>query len=980
MRRIQKIRKTKAVLFLKRYINGTKGVISIFLAILMVPFVSIAGMLINAGRINSAVAIFDEALCNASNSTLGTYDEFLRSRFTLMAISQDTSNKNVTTTEDYSADTFISDLFNFYMEQNCGSLSSTYTTSETNAVGLYQLANTSVLEASVLQASKYTVPAKLVADWGSIDEIIDKITKPFNWVSKIGDFVSAGADTATSVKEFIDAQDEAEKAIEDCKTAKTNYDTAYNTFMSKINEYNTLIGNIIKKQKEVASYQSTYNSLSAANQTLVDEIAELEKEIEELTEELKDLTIGSWAYKKKLAEIDVKQTLLDEKNKELEEKSPELSRAKTNLDYAKSTLENYKKQQPGKRDAAESAKQDYLTKIGKLISAVETTKTAVVAFQTATTTLINNGANTIKSGISAGYEIANQANKANQNDLKEDNAFYEEQKKNYADDPDKLEELNEKQKENNDNINKLKEDAVEYSNKNEIITAAQNTATTNDKELQKFAGENLADEYDAIITNLNNCKQNVETIRIPNAEAYNEKINLGGSVIYYNFDQPVEEGTISKLIENYEESMGKSSGIQVLKALFKFLNALFSLESFWNPDLNATIDTSLYSNIGGLPSKSKHPLNTQYDAIDSAQSQMYKELLNSYSSETVYDLGTEETVIEKLMGHLDTLANTELKLKYFDTLRNAVNGVISCLASLAGTGIKDMLLSCRDKIYIAGYICYNTANRTTYSGKALSGASYGLPISGLDKGYTFNGAETEYILGGKTDEFDNQRKAFWGVLAMRMISDIGCVLSDPTVLSVISGAAAVSFGILGIVVGIAWIYLEAFVDTVILVNKGSVPILKTTAYLTPSGILPLIGKVSKLKLNESQKESVFDGVTNLCNKMEVDLEYDNYKDYSTAAAENDKKLSNLFDVDYTKALWVLMLFWKTDTLCERLADIIQMEATYYYTETKEKDFVFNLDKSYTYLRASGSFTSNVFIKVGDDDTLTSSNRVIYNGY
>lgn len=977
MQRIQKLRRTKAVRFLKRYVNGTKGVISIFLAILMVPFVSIAGMLINAGRINSAVAIFDEALCNASNSTLGTYDEFLRSRFALMAISQDTSNNNVPATGSYSADTFIDDLFNYYMEKNVGSLSSTYNTTNTNAVGLYQLANTSVLEASVLQASKFTVPAKLVADWGSIDEIIDKITKPFSWVSKIGDFVSAGADTASSIKAFIDAKDEAEKKITACETAITYYDNAYNSFMSAVNAYNSLIDKIINQQNTVDYCEKTYEALCEKNKPVTDKIAELEKAIEKLNEELKELSPGSLDYIQKEQEIEIANRMLEKEKLNLD---PELATAKKNLEIAEANLQYSINQQPSKRNSAESAKQAYLTKIAELTSAVEETKTAVVKFQGATTTLINNGANTIKSGISVGFEIADQANRANQQELNDDNSYYEELKEDYADDESALTELYNMQQENNSYISELKEKANDYNNAGTVIAAAEAAAAKNDQELQAFAADNLANDYNEIITNLNNCKQNVESIKIPKAEAYNEKIILGGSTIYFSVKQPVKEGDLSTLIANYEKGGENNYGIKVLKALFSFLNALFSLQSYWNPDLHATIDTSLYNNIGGLPSKSSHPLNTQYDAIDSAQSQMYKELLNSYSSETVYDLGTEESVIERLMGYLTTLAETEIKLKNFKKLWDAAKGVKDCLCSLAGTGIKDMLLSCRDKIYIAGYICYNTANRTTYSKKALSGASYNLPISGMDKGYAFNGAETEYILGGKMDEYGNQNKTFWGVLAIRMVADISCVLTDATVLSVISAAASASFGILGIVVGVAWIYLEAFVDTVILVNSGSVPILKTTAYLTPSGIIPLITKVCKLKFTDAEKQKVFEGVNDLGDKMDVDLEYDNYKDYSTDAAQNDKKLSNLFDVDYTKALWVLMLFWKTDTLCRRLADIIQMEATYYYTEKKKKDFVFDLDKSYTYLRASGSFTSNVFIKVGEDDTLTSTDRVIYNGY
>ena len=96
-----------SIIFTK-YINGTKGVISLMLAILMVPFVLVAGALLNAARFNSAVAVFDEALCNASNSTLGTYDSFLRSRFGLMALTQDTSKLGTSyggqINADYSAD------------------------------------------------------------------------------------------------------------------------------------------------------------------------------------------------------------------------------------------------------------------------------------------------------------------------------------------------------------------------------------------------------------------------------------------------------------------------------------------------------------------------------------------------------------------------------------------------------------------------------------------------------------------------------------------------------------------------------------------------------------------------------------------------------------------------------------------------------------------------------------------------------------
>ena len=48
--------KKKKLSFFKKYINGTKGVISLFLAILMVPFLTIAGALINAACVLGVIA------------------------------------------------------------------------------------------------------------------------------------------------------------------------------------------------------------------------------------------------------------------------------------------------------------------------------------------------------------------------------------------------------------------------------------------------------------------------------------------------------------------------------------------------------------------------------------------------------------------------------------------------------------------------------------------------------------------------------------------------------------------------------------------------------------------------------------------------------------------------------------------------------------------------------------------------------------
>ena len=156
-----------------KYINGTKGVIALFLAIIMLPFGMIAGILINASRIDSAVAIFDEALCNASNSTLGTYDSFLRTRFGLLALDQETSSSGKV--DQKTTETFIKKTFDYYMEQNLGTLPNTFFDYTSEVSGVYPLADNNVMLAEILNCSRYSVPTKLVEDAIDISDIVKKI-------------------------------------------------------------------------------------------------------------------------------------------------------------------------------------------------------------------------------------------------------------------------------------------------------------------------------------------------------------------------------------------------------------------------------------------------------------------------------------------------------------------------------------------------------------------------------------------------------------------------------------------------------------------------------------------------------------------------------------------------------------------------------------------------------------------------------------
>lgn len=72
-----------------RYINGSEGVISIMLVILILPFFSVAAILVEAERYQSAASLLDESMGSASSSVLADYDKYTYQRFGFMSVSPD---------------------------------------------------------------------------------------------------------------------------------------------------------------------------------------------------------------------------------------------------------------------------------------------------------------------------------------------------------------------------------------------------------------------------------------------------------------------------------------------------------------------------------------------------------------------------------------------------------------------------------------------------------------------------------------------------------------------------------------------------------------------------------------------------------------------------------------------------------------------------------------------------------------------------
>lgn len=991
------MKKIKA--FLNRYINGTKGAVSLFLALLMVPFVSIAGMLVNAGRINSSVAIFDEALCNASDSTLGTYDKFLRSRFALMAVSQDVTSgatkfgKSVT---GYTADAFINDTFQYYMEKNLGALSGTYDSDSVSAIGVYPLADRDILKSAVAQSSKIMVPAKLVVDWGSIDDMLAKLTKPFDALGAFVDVLGSGADAITALDKLSESEEKLKKKIDECNTAITNYNTAYNNFVSAVNAYNTTVGNISYWRGEVARLTPIFADLEQKAASVTSQIESVKSQIETLK---KDKSVDH------SAEITQLNTKLSTLETEREKVAPGYSQTKSDLEAAKKSLQSNVNALPGKRSDVNTKKSDYYNKIIKLRDLVKGAGDAVAEFQKAGEELSNKTHDLVADTVTLGFEVAENKREDAKKQLDEENQYYSYQKT-LADAEGRTEYsthyYNMIQENNSTKLN-LEQSNLNAENLQTTLNSANKTASEVAGEIDKFVEAELKSKYYAAYDELDSLSVKVNGIVVPTTET-----KISNYAHYYTVDLPLSKEDVDKYIKAVEDKVNEDkAGWAVFKAIIGFFKALIKIKLWSDPDLNSNIDVANYESIGGLPSQRNGvSYISPYDAADATVANNNKAMLNSYSGVEIYEMSEASglTTVEQLQEYMDQIATLTdpFKLKNAKALWDAATGAVDCIVELASSDIVGALKAAgrglANRALLVGYISYNTANRTTYEGSALSGAKYNLPTDDAMGGYLFKGAETEYIFKGSMSEKTNQKSVFNSLWVVRMLCSLPGVLADATVQSLASSLGAATFGIMTVVVYIVYVVLEGFIDTLVLVNSGTVPAIKTYVFASPSGITKLLTKICTLKLSEAQKQSIYETsaekAKNLNTKLNdnalekgkepgKELNLPTYAENKTAqdALAKSKKIVDILEVDYTKSVWVLLLlFGNTYKMLRRLADIIQMEGTYYYRGTNISKSKFDLAKSYTYLRAQGNFYTSAFLRVGEYEGSTSKNRVIYNGY
>lgn len=189
----------------RRYINWKKecrGVISVFLCLIISPLLMLASALVEYTRYQANAEIIQELISHASYSTLAEYDSYVQERFGLFALAQDC---NVEGSYKDNLDGCISVL---------GKMAEIADTS--TAEGIYPLSDSTMLRQQVLDFSENTVMAEFLLEGLNLQELLDKLNnlkgveelskatgKVANAAEKVEALVKSGSELADRITDII---------------------------------------------------------------------------------------------------------------------------------------------------------------------------------------------------------------------------------------------------------------------------------------------------------------------------------------------------------------------------------------------------------------------------------------------------------------------------------------------------------------------------------------------------------------------------------------------------------------------------------------------------------------------------------------------------------------------------------------------------------------------------------------------------------
>ena len=232
-----------------KYINGIRGAISLFLAVIMTPFLTIAMALVETGRYNSAVSVLDEAMGISSTATLANYDEYLHKRWGLLAADQGIN---------------LDALYGSYLSTNAGVLGSSLTLENQSAEGIYPLGDPEILESQILEFSKLNAPTLMAENFLNLSYLIDKLEE-LGQFDNIVASLNGGVGVIDSTVTLVDYTEDLVEDATNLDAYSQTYEERYTAFSDAVNDLIEALGETRPDGEEdpegAAAYDANINTL-----------------------------------------------------------------------------------------------------------------------------------------------------------------------------------------------------------------------------------------------------------------------------------------------------------------------------------------------------------------------------------------------------------------------------------------------------------------------------------------------------------------------------------------------------------------------------------------------------------------------------------------------------------------------------------------------------------------------------------------------
>lgn len=217
------IRKTFKALrgFLRRYVNGGKGMLSLFLAFTVSPLLMCTFVFVEYARYQSANEIMRELMGSSVFSTLGNYDSYLEERFGLLSVDQKTD---------------IASTNKGYLSENLKSMGQGLTLSSSDASGMQALYDPEILSQQLYDYSELSVPVNTIVEGVNLKELVQNLEKA-EWLEPLKqniDTAKTAEDAAKDAEKLVQAVIDAVKHGVDFREKFKTYDEKYRNFETAV--------------------------------------------------------------------------------------------------------------------------------------------------------------------------------------------------------------------------------------------------------------------------------------------------------------------------------------------------------------------------------------------------------------------------------------------------------------------------------------------------------------------------------------------------------------------------------------------------------------------------------------------------------------------------------------------------------------------------------------------------------------------------